>query len=61
MESSYEKVNTKMRKRVKWSSGYWIHGQVENWEKLNISDYVDKGLCGKSDLEDASKEATWRV
>ena len=31
-----------MRKWVKWSSGYWIHGQVENWEKLDIGDYVDK-------------------
>jgi hypothetical protein len=42
MESGYHKVNPKIRKRVKWSSGYWIHGKVANWEKLNISDYVNK-------------------
>ena len=54
MESGYKKVNPKMRKmvirrltlkwgkRVKWSSGYWIHGQEENWERLDIGDYVGK-------------------
>jgi hypothetical protein len=25
-----------------WSSGYWIHGQVENWAKLDIGDYLEK-------------------
>jgi hypothetical protein len=36
------KLTLKYGKRVKWSSGYWIYGQVANWAKLNISDYVDK-------------------
>jgi hypothetical protein len=40
MESGYKRVHPKMRK-VKWSIGYWIYGQVENCTKLAISDYVE--------------------
>jgi hypothetical protein len=58
MESDYKELTLKGGKLVKWSSGYWIHGQVENWETLDIGDYVTKWLCGQSGLEDASKEAT---
>jgi hypothetical protein len=42
MESGYKRVNPKMRKEGKWSSGYWIYGKVENWTKLDIGDYVEK-------------------
>jgi hypothetical protein len=42
MESGCKKLTLKRGKWVKWSSGYWIHGQVENWAKLDIGDYVEK-------------------
>ena len=42
MESGYKKVNPKMRKMGLIVKCYWIYGQVENWAKLDIGDYVDK-------------------
>ena len=42
MESGLRRLTLKCGKWVKWSSGYWIHGQVANWAKLDICDYMDK-------------------
>ena len=41
------RLTLKSGKWVKWSMDYWIHGQVGNWEKLDIGDYVDKVVVGK--------------
>ena len=61
MESGHKKVNPKMENGL---SGQVAIGYMDKWKIGQSWTQVTmwtKCLCGQSGLEDASKEATWRV